>query len=275
MYDSTKTRWGTVVRHYGREEKPRGLLELVYGEFGSGKSTYCATAEKPLFLDTDRGDNVAMRASEHPYVIFETENLYQRIKSFLLDALNQKDVFDPEGGPYADRKTFCLDSWTKLNEGLLIELVGASVLEETRPDWDAYMRLKNRQVFLMGLIKEISYKHGINFIVTALPVLEGDEAEKMKRDEKKASIKSGFSTVRGMPNLVGGYKKIIGAVFDEVHYLETYTAASGTKRRLWTVMHNDYLAKTRLGLPPSIEDPTFPLVMNLAKEALTKKKAAV
>ncbi len=275
MYDATKTRWGKVIQHYGAEENPRGLLELIYGEFGSGKTSYAASAKDCLFIDVDRGDNIATRAAEHPYKTFEIDGLYENVKLFMRDMLDRKDVFDPEGGPYAGVKTLVIDSWTKLNEGLLVEIAGRDILEQSRPDWDAYMRLKNRQVFLMGLLKEIAYKRGINIIVTALPVLEGDEAEKMKRDEKKASIKSGFSQVRGMPNLVGGYKKIIGAEFDEVHFLETYQAASGVVRRMWTVPHNDYLAKSRLGLPSSIENPTFPKMLELAAEALAKRKNAV
>lgn len=261
-YEEGKSRWAKQIRTYGDEEKKKGVMQLVYGEFGVGKTFYCASSPGAIVIDIDRGENIKSRENALNYFYFKPEGLYDTLKSFLRDVQMRRDVFSPEG-PLGYIQTLVLDSWTKINESLLIEIAGEDVLEDSKPGWDAYMTLKSRQIFLVKILKEIAFEQGINVLVTALPLMEGDDAEKLKRDEKKVSVKAGFNTIHGMPNLVGAFKKQIGAEFDEVYYLESFPSG-GHHNRLWTVPHNDYHAKSRNGITESIIDATFDKVLEAA-----------
>ena len=270
-YDETKSRWVKQVRQYGSVDKPKGVLQLIYGEFGVGKTFYCASAPGVVVVDIDRGENIKSRTEKLNYFYFRPEGLYENLKRLFMDIRDRKDIFEP-GAPLGYIKSLALDSWTKINESLLVEIVGEDTLENSKPGWDAYMALKNRQIFLVKILKEIAFEQDINVIVTALPMIEGDEAERMKRDDAKASAKSGFSVVHGMPNLVGAFKKQIGAEFDEVYYFESFPSG-GHHNRLWTNPHGDYQAKSRYGISESIIDATFAKVQEAAEKVKNLTKA--
>jgi hypothetical protein len=228
---------------------------------GVGKTHYMATAPGLYVIDADHGDNAKMREIDAPYLVLDDQEPYRKLLGFLTDVLMRRDVFDPDGGPHADTQTIGLDSWTKINELLLFDICKkANVdLSDEKPSWDHYMKLKNRQIIIVKLLDDISIKRGLNVIVTALPMLVGDDEEKMTRDAKDAG--SGYKSLDGMPNLVGAYKKLIGAAFDEVYYIEKKVAlgAGGqvARRTFYTDTYGVWQAKTRRVLPYSLVNPSF------------------
>lgn len=272
-YDATKSRWNKQVANYGDKPLAEGRRILVYGKYGCGKTTFAGTAPKPIFVDADYGENVSLREAKHPYWILRQEAPFDRLNAFLDDMLLKRDVFDPDGGPYADRQSLVIDSWTKVNELLLWE-IGMTAkkpvdISREKPSIDMYQTLKLRQQGLVRKIKDLAVLRGINVISTALTLVEGEESEKLTRDSSEAMQKTGFQHIVGVPNLVGGYRGIIGAEFEEVYYIELVNAAQQF-RRFHTRPYQEWTAKTRLPLPPQIDQagekdgPSFNAIMKLA-----------
>jgi len=262
-YDASKSSLGSLVKKYG-DIQGRGRMILIYGPFGCGKTHLAGTAENSFFLDSDIGENTQLRKMQIPYVTVYTKGAYKRIIEVITHAKNKTDIFDV-GGPAENVKTIVLDSWTKLNEQILNEACIENNVDLTKgkPTFTEYMMLQNRQVEIINLMKVVMSERGINFIATALEVLQGDEAEELKRE---ANSNKAYSKIEGSPDLVGKFRKRIGAEFDEVYYLEIVQAATPF-RKVWTVQHNSYLAKTRLGLPASIDNPTIPSIFKMMDAA--------
>lgn len=268
MYDASKSRWAKGQRAYGDAPLVEGQRILIYGDFGSGKTTFAGTAPKPVFLDSDYGENKSLRMAQHPYFIIDGDQPFAKVNTFLDDMLGKRDVFDPDGGPLADRLSLCIDSWTKLNELLLWEIAQTATkpvdLTRERPSIDMYGTLKLRQQSLVRKIKDLCVKRGINVVVTALAVMEGDETEKLQRDSKDAMLKTGYDRVKGSPAMVGAFRKLIGAEFKETYFLDVMQGARPV-RRIHTCAFENYAAKTQLGLPAYVDDPTFDKIVALAQ----------
>lgn len=263
-FDPKTSKWAGRLTHYGAQPLTTGRRILEYGYMGSGKSTLAGSAPKPFFLDADYGENVSTREGGYPVFYIFRGNAFEDTKALLTNCLLQKDVFDPDGGPLADRETVAVDSWTKINELMLLDICKADGidLESEKPGFNQYGKLKFRQIILIGLLKEINLKRGLNVIVTALPMLEGAEDEKLTQDSNDKN----YDRIVGCPNLVGAYRKVIGAEFEEVYYMERI---QGPKPifRLHTSVFNNFQAKSRLGLPGTIDNPTFGSLMAMAQKA--------
>ena len=269
MYDASKSKWGPSVQQYDTRTT-RGRRELIYGDMGSGKTWYMGTAPGLFVVDADHGENSKLQSQGIPFISLDDNPPYRKLLGFLTDLLGARDIFDPNGGPQAEIKTLGIDSWTKLNELFLFEICKADGLDlaDSKPNWDHYMKLKSRQIIIVKILDDISTKRGINIIVTALPQLTGDDQEKMT---KKATDQV-YTSVDGTPNLVGAYKKLIGAAFDEVYYLEATTklGANGTEvvRTLYTSPHGVWQAKTRRVLPHKVVNATFESLAAIAAPAV-------
>ena len=73
-----------------------------------------------------------------------------------------------------------------------------------------------------------------------------------------------------MPAMVGAFRKLIGAEFEETYFLDIMQGVRPV-RRLYTQPFENYTAKTRLALPPYIDElptekngPTFDRLVELA-----------
>lgn len=260
MYDPEKSKWASKIEEYG-SDKPIGMRVLIYGPYGKGKTTFAGTFPKPLFIDMELGENVRLREAKHPYLYLPPGIVYSNLVGILRDWINKRDVFDPEGGPHADRQTIVIDSWTKLNQFLLMEIAAQEgrKVDETNATPRDYLLLSSRQNEIIILLKELAYRHGIHVVITALPKVEGDEVESLKRDDNSSKA---YSSVVGMPHLLGSFRRLIGADTQEVYYIDTIEGAT-TVYRLWTSPHQGYHAKTRLGLPSTIDDPSYDKIVGL------------
>jgi hypothetical protein len=232
---------------------------LIYGKAGAGKSFLAAQWPKPLFLDIDKGENKFTASNKLPYMSYKDETqIFQNLSSDLRNAIAGKDMFDPEGGPFADRQTLVMDTVTKLNEMLYFQVIEDSEKNldpaDDKATYTEYNKLLRRHQIIGKLLKQLALSRNLAVIVLALDKLEGAEDEKLKREAAEAGMKSGFDRIVGMPDLVGAYRYKICAEFTDVWYLDY--SGNPLKRTLWTVPHNGYFAKSRFALPASIEVPT-------------------
>lgn len=260
MYDPSKSKWAGRIDRYGSDHKI-GMRVLIYGPYGKGKTTFAGTFPNPLFLDMELGENIRVSEQHHPYIYISPGVVYNTLVSVLRDWINQRDVFDPDGGPYADRRTIVIDSWTKLNQFLLMEIAAGEgrQVDETNATPRDYLLLSSRQNEIMVLLKELAYRQAINAVITALPKVEGDEMENLKRDDNSSKA---YGQVVGMPHLLGSFRRLIGADTQEVYYIDTVEGATQVYR-LWTAPHQGYHAKSRLGLPSTIDDPSYEKIIKL------------
>lgn len=249
-FDPTKSVFNIQV--YGKQKLRPGRKYIIYGMFGSGKTSLAASFPKPIFIDTDFGENVALVEQGIPYITPPRERYYHTVYNFVKNWINGTDVFDADGGPFADRRTLVIDTWTKLNAVLLEEAAkeGGRDLTKTKATFTDWGLLRSRQFAIMDTITQLCEYKGVDVVITAQPAVLGDEME----EAKKGDDADGYNQVVGMPSLIGGYKRSFGADTSELWYLEVIQAANPV-RRLWTQPRNSYYAKTRIGLPPSIDLP--------------------
>jgi hypothetical protein len=232
---------------------------VIYGGSGVGKNYLSAQWPKTIFLDIDKGENRLMASNKLPYLSYKDETqIFQNLTADLRNAIAGKDMFDPEGGPFADRQTLVMDSVTKLNEMLYFQVIGESENNldpaDDKATYTEYNKLLRRHQIIGKLLKQIALTRNMAVIVLALDRLEGAEDEKLKREKKDQGVQSGFDRIVGMPDLVGKYRYKISAEFTDVWHLEY--SGNPLKRTLWTVPHNGYFAKSRFALPASIDVPT-------------------
>lgn len=257
-FDPKSSKWGAQLHRFGEDK--RGQRVIIFGPYGSGKTTLAASYPAPVFIDTDAGENTATKGL--PYFTIPPMKAYETAQGILMDFLSRKDVF-AEGAALADRETIVIDSWTKLNEMILTQIclgsVGArhSIMQDNeRPTISQYGFLLTRQQTLVNIIREIT-RTGRNVIITATPMVEGSEEER-KLAGDGGEMKMVYDEVIGIPNLVGKFKYQIGAEFDEVYYLDF--APQGTSRVLYTTRHGIWRAKTRQPLPAVISNPSWEVI---------------
>lgn len=261
-FDPTKSKFNIQV--YGKQVMKPGRKFIIYGMFGVGKTTLAATWPSPLFIDTDFGENTKLVELGIPYLTPRKTSYFSDMTELMKAWLNGTDVFDKDGGPFADRKTLVIDTWTKLNRALLEEAARENPrvadLAKNKATFTEWGLLASRQFAIMDLVTQLCDQRGIDVVITAQPAVLGDEME----EAKKTDDAEGYSQVVGMPSLIGGYKRSFGADVSDLYYLEVIQGATPV-RRLWTQPRNSYYAKTRLGLPAYMDNPTYDTIHKAMK----------
>ncbi len=231
--------WIEEIKYYN-EEASKKIRVLVYGECGSGKTTFASTFPAPLFIDTDRGGRV-LRTKKIPYLLISRERGgYNHLINFLIQLKSNKGVGDYKV------KTLVLDGVTSLAEILLFEImkypdkpgrIPKNPLIE-KPDWDDYAMLSARLLMLHVMLEDIPF----NVVVTGLPMLEKDE------------VTGGFI---GKINVIGGFRNSIAKHYDEMYFLEMQTTRNESHSIAHLRKYRYYVAKSRDGLDSEIKDPTY------------------
>ncbi len=201
---------------------PKRLTTLVYGTPGAGKTYFCGTFPKPLFIDCN-GGLMTVRAKQVHYVAPET---YAELLTVLSSDLSEFETVILDTSTEAAR--IALESALALSGRQLPQL----------SDWAlAIERLRRLVRQFMDLPQHIVW--------TA--------EEKTTRDEDTGRLFAG-------PSLPGQLSAEIGAFFDCVFHLRSvFNPGSGKReRRLLTEPDGIYYAKDRTGKLEKFEVPDFP-----------------
>lgn len=232
--------WLDDIGYYD-DIKNQKMRVLVYGSMGSGKTQFASTFPNPVFIDTDKG-GMTLRKNKIPFIpCYETKGIVNRVFSILRSAESKTGAFGPDG-VFATCETLVLDSISVFsNSGLGDYLWSAGKNPmESKASFDEYGKLLNTQIELGKMLKRLSSNY--NIVVTSLVDVNKDEMT---------------GAMYGGPLLVGQYRQLIGADFDEVYYLTTEGTKDSINHVAFTAKTNIYDAKTRIELPYKIVNPTY------------------
>jgi hypothetical protein len=231
-----------------KESKHRRVL--VYGESGTGKTLFGATAPKPMFINIDHGllslseRNIIVPTINIPPMM---KGIYRNMMSIIADATNRTGAFAP-GAEFGDRQTLVIDSITGLaNSQFLWDIMfheGKRKPTEEKAQFDDYSAIRFRLQTLTEALKAVP----MNVIVLAESMIEDDEDTGRKL---------------GTVNMLGSYRRAIVGAFDYAFLFATESEVrDGKKINVWTAHTRPFLywkAKTRSddSMPERIVDPTW------------------
>jgi hypothetical protein len=246
----SKPQWDDWLAFYDEPAENVKFRALAYGEPGAGKTHFLGSWPKVLIIDTDAG-GLTLRKSEFrtrhiaSVPCLESRGIIKLVFSILDEALAKRGVF--ADGAF---ETIALDSITAFSNAALTDLMLQANKDPLaiKPSYDEYGKLLNVGLELGKRLKRLSLTY--NVVVTALPKLDKDDLT---------------GEMTGGPNLVGGYRDLIGADFDELYFLADEGAREKSQHVLYTARYRFYPAKTRLGLPYRIVDPTYAILAEALK----------
>jgi hypothetical protein len=108
----------------------------------------------------------------------------------------------------------------------------------TKPEWDHYAIVSARLRSIMNLAKDLP----VNFVATCGTKLEKDDVR---------------GTFVGKPAILGGYRDLISYDFDDVIYMAIEGSQTSRKYKAYTTKVSYFEAKSRSGLKPVYDDPTY------------------
>lgn len=229
---------------------PKKITALIYGQAGTGKTTFCGTGEprfKTLIVNAEGGTlslnklavERGLKDGYDTYPIAKFEDL-----RVLLDYLmNTKDH---------GYQLVVFDSGTELQKRCMQHILattnmkGQPVLDGTPPreqavisDW-GYLNTK-----MTALIRSFRDLPGISFVMTALEEAKDQDGE-----------------TRVLPAFQGGIQQVIDGYFDLVAYAyaKEYDLGEGKKEirhRLLTRNNGKFRGKDRSGKLPLVAEPDF------------------
>lgn len=237
------SKWAEQIG-YTDEAPAQSVRLLVYGEPGVGKTHFAGTFPAPFFIDADRGLRT-LKGFHFPFVPLSLGGRTYREVMEILDAIgNKKPPFDE-----ITVETIVFDSLTELATMLLHESLRyptvvhgkTSAVRDPvndKPEFDDYARISGRMDSIMLTCRDI----GLHVVATA--------GVKIEKDDITGGIIAG-------PNLVGGYRQVVGHKFDEFFYLESKDVSGKITYYAYTTRHRYYAAKSRDGRAGRIENPNY------------------
>ena len=233
------------------QTKP-SLVMLVYGEGGVGKTTFAATAPKPLLLDFENGSKYfGLRGISLDVVNVQTWNEIEadkvKIANILKGSKYETIIIDPIGEVMEKIKRFMVES----HQSKLVQADGSP----TMAGW-GWMKKRLRE-FVNWL--RVS---GKNIVIVAHLAEEKDEDRIVKRPKIETKL------ANDLVNMV-----------DVVGYM-TVVNDNGTEKRIIIVdpSNDKYTAKDRTGQLGKVIEPDFSKIIEACNGTKTfswSKKSAV
>ena len=165
----------------------------------------------------------------------------------LLDIKMKRNGFGP-GEEFGDIETLGIDTITMLSELIKLDTMVNPITGRAKDpavekaDFDNWGFTKQR----LGDIIAAACELPVHVVVTAwTEIVEDDNGAKL-----------------ALPKTEGKYKEVMAGRFDEVYYSE---AQSGGKYIMRTSKYGVFVAGSRLGLPPVIENPSYDALMSALK----------
>jgi phage nucleotide-binding protein len=220
---------------------------LLYGNPGTGKTVFCATAPgKVLLLAVEAAGPLSLR--NHPEYAKNTRVMeFKSVRQLelLLDKMEEK----PE--VFAEYETLVIDSFSELQQNDLDDIVKKAAASDasrnkflpTGPDYN----INTEHMRMIGTKLERLNK---NIILTCHVKEEKDES-------------TGRLLIR--PNLTPKLARTMAGKFDVVAYLNINGTGDEAVRSLQVHPAGNVTAKSRIGgLPPVIENPTWDALFGTA-----------
>jgi hypothetical protein len=196
-------KWAEEIGFYDKEEKQYNRV-LLYGEFGSGKTTLAGTFPHPFFIDTDKG-GITLKEKSIPRIKLQWGNkTFDEIMDILHKIKNKEAPFDIE------IETVVIDGFTALafflEADILLypKLPGKMRRNPTtcKTERDDYGILGKELRAIVKYLQDMP----MHIVATCGVMLEKDEVR---------------GTFIGQPSILGGFRGIVGHEFTEVYYMET------------------------------------------------------
>lgn len=214
---------------------PKRRKVLVYGEPGTGKTVFAATAPTPLVIDVERGTTSLLNHEDlSSTAVMEFRSVAQL--ELLIQKLGE--------GALPQYETIVIDSFSELQKRDLDDILAAASKTDasrnkflpTGPDYNINTEHMRR---IASSLRDLDR----NVIVTCHVKEEKDDS-------------TGRLLVR--PNLTPKLAGTMAGIFDVVGYMSMNGTGDDAKRTLQVHPTNKVTAKTRIGgLSPVVENPTF------------------
>lgn len=198
------------------------LNMLVYGEPGVGKTTFGATAPRPLIIDAEAG---ILSIRDKDLDIVQIRN-FEDMRSLF------KELKKPEVSAKYD--TLVIDSITEIMKKIVDEVRGSKE-RPTLQDWGTII---SKTEIMLRTLRDMPK----NVIITALVAEEKDDNKIVKRPSVNG---------KSLPEMMCSFMDVVG-------YMDVEKVAEGSERRIWVQPHLNYYAKDRSGkLENPIVSPDF------------------
>lgn len=216
-------------------EKPPYLKLLVYGEPGVGKTVFAAGSPNPLFIDAEHG---TLSLLNHP-----------ELKNVLVLPLHdwaeiEKLFWELQAGAFPEVETIVIDSISELQKRQMDDLLREAAKQDLKrnPYLPFQQDYKINTEVLRRLVVSLRDLDR-NLIVTAHATEQQDESD---------------GRIYLRPAVTPKLSSTLTGIMDVVGYLSLDIDKEGNQtRRLQTMPSKRVIAKSRLNLPPVIENPTF------------------
>lgn len=212
------------------------VLMLVYGQGGVGKSTFTATAPKPILADCENGSKYfGLRGIKVDVAQIESWNDIQEFYKFVKESPHETIVVDPIGELMEKLKVFLVNSkekkWVQYDGSLT--MAGWGEMKERMRQFIKAIRDLNKHMIIVAHVEE-----------------KDDEGKLIKR-----------------PKIMTKMSEELVALVDVVGFMETVRVQGdngemGDKRIIRVQPSEKYESKDRTGQLGAIIEPDFVKIIN-------------